>query len=81
MELHRRITKLEKEVNLLKTIQVINDNIQNLHSAIEDYENLGFDINDYKPFLDNYPFGVSFVSGDDKDDIFSISMPLYLDRR
>jgi len=60
MELHRRINKLEKEVNLLKTIQVINDNIQNLHSAIEDYENLGFDINDYKPFLDNYPFGVSF---------------------
>ena len=59
MELHRRINKLEKEVNLLKTIQVINDNIQGLHSAIEDYENLGFDINDYKPFLDNYPFGVS----------------------
>lgn len=75
MELNEHIQKLEAELNILKTIKVINENIQNLHSEIFDYENLGYHINEYKPFLDKYPFGVSFDEinqvekwGDTKED-------------
>jgi hypothetical protein len=60
MELHTHILKLEKELNVLNTIQEVNKALERLRTAIETYEAMGYDINNYKPFLDNYPFGVSF---------------------
>jgi len=60
MELHTHILKLEKELDVLQSIQEVNKGLDKLRNAIETYEAMGYDINDYKPFLDNYPFGNSF---------------------
>jgi hypothetical protein len=56
MELHTHILKLEKELNVLNTIQEVNKALERLRTAIETYEAMGYDINNYKPFADNYPF-------------------------
>ena len=60
MELHQHILKLEKELYVLQSIEEVNKGLDKLRNAIETYEAMDYDINDFKPFLDNYPFGNSF---------------------
>ena len=44
------------ELQILKQMQKITNSIFELQELVIDYEEWGYDVNNMKPFLDNYPF-------------------------
>jgi hypothetical protein len=49
----------KQELKILKQMQKITESIFEFQELIIDYEEWGYDINDIKPFLDNYPLKYS----------------------
>jgi len=64
-DLKDSIARTQAELDLLTAIQQVNEAIRQVKKAVEQYENTFTDdyknrnINDYKPFIDFYPFQVS----------------------
>ena len=64
-DLKDSIDRTHAELDLLSAIKQVNDAIRQVKKAVEQYENTftdeynSRDINDYKPFMDFYPFQVS----------------------
>ena len=64
-DLKDSIDRTHAELDLLSAIKQGNDSIRQVKKAVEQYENTftdeynSRDINDYKPFMDFYPFQVS----------------------
>jgi len=57
----REIFYKDLELNILKSMQKINDQIFTIQELIIEYEQFGQkEINDFKPFVRNYPFQISF---------------------
>ena len=50
----------ELELKILNGINKINTTIFEMQKNINEYEDLGFEINDLKSFVNNYPFQISF---------------------
>tara|TARA_R100000654_G_scaffold6028_1_gene16136 strand:+ start:392 stop:958 length:567 start_codon:yes stop_codon:yes gene_type:complete len=60
-QIDREIFYKDLELNILKSMQKINDQIFTIQELIIEYEQFGQkNINDFKPFLRNYPFQISF---------------------
>ena len=60
-EIDRDIYYNKIELKILKSINKINQEIFTIQESIIDYEQFGQkQINDFKPFLRNYPFQISF---------------------
>ena len=60
-QIDREIFYKDLELNILKSMQKINDQIFTIQELIIEYEQFGQkQINDFKPFLRNYPFQISF---------------------
>ena len=60
-QIDREIFYKDIELNILKSIQKINDQIFTIQELIIEYEQFGQkQINDFKPFVRNYPFQISF---------------------
>jgi len=64
-DLENSIDRIHAELDLLNAIKQVNVYIRQVKKAVEQYENTFTDdyksrnINDYKPFIDFYPFQVS----------------------
>ena len=50
----------ELELKILNGINKINTTIFEMQKNINEYEDLGFEVNDLKSFTNNYPFQISF---------------------
>ena len=51
---------LEQKIELLKKIKKINELIFSAQENVIEIEQMNEDINDFKPFISNYPFNCSF---------------------
>lgn len=63
MNLKERIQNKEKaieitkhQLKILKQMEKITESIFELQELVIDYEEWGYDVNNIKPFLENYPF-------------------------
>ena len=73
----------ELELKILNGINNINTTILQMQKDINQYEDLGFEVNDLKSFTNNYPFQISFDEfselncwGSDGDEEFLNKEPL-----
>ena len=51
---------LEQKIELLKKMKKINELIFSAQENVIEIEQMNEDINDFKPFISNYPFNCSF---------------------
>ena len=66
MSLKERIKNKEEAINItkqqlkiLKQMEKITESIFELQELVIDYEEWGYDVNNIRPFLENYPFKYS----------------------
>jgi Sec-independent protein translocase protein TatA len=70
-DLKDSIDRAHAESDLLTAIQQVNEAIRQVKKAVEQFENTftddynSRDVNDFKPFIDFYPFQVSLCEVDD----------------
>jgi tetrahydromethanopterin S-methyltransferase subunit B len=48
------------ENEIIKSMEIINEEIYKLQMLVDTYTMQGMDINEFKPFMTNYPFNASF---------------------
>ena len=60
MKLENKKYALEQKIELLKKMKQINELIFSAQENVIEIEQMNEDINDFKPFLSNYPFNCSF---------------------
>ena len=70
-DLKDSIARTQAELDLLTAIQQVNEAIRQVKKAVEQFENTFTDdytcrdVNDFKPFMDFYPFQLSLCEVDD----------------